>query len=102
MKTLHFSGIIVVVLTACYVMSWADTAKELHAKGEEAYKAKKYEKAVEYYTEALKIEPKRYETVYSRGVNYYKLAEYEKALQDFSQVKDIKGMDHQAWHYIGL
>ncbi len=57
---------------------------------------------MEYYTEALKIEPKRYETVYSRGVNYYKLGEYEKALQDFSQVTDIKGIDHHAWDYIGL
>src|SRR5271157_1621984 len=102
MKRTCCIGLLISALLACSSLLWAETAKELHVKGEEAHKAKNYEKAVEYYTEALKIEPKRYETLYSRGVNHYKLAEYEKALLDFSQLKDIKGIDHHAWHYIGL
>jgi tetratricopeptide (TPR) repeat protein len=102
MKRVHSSAIVLGVLLACCCLSWAETAKELQAKGEEAYKAKQYQKAVEFYTEALKIEPERHETVYSRGVNYYKLGKRDQALADFNALTSVKDIDHHAWNYIGL
>ena len=36
MKRMCSSAILLSVLLACYCLSWAETAKELHAKGEEA------------------------------------------------------------------
>ena len=90
------------MLLACDCLSWAETGKELHVKGEEAYEVKKYEKAVEYYTEALKLDPGRHETVYARGVNYYKLGKSNQALVDFSTLTSIKDIDHHSWNYIGM
>lgn len=102
MKRKYLIGILIGAVLAWGGISSAETAQELHAKGEEAYKAQKYKKAVEYYTEALKIEPERHETIYCRGVNYYKIAEWDLALADFVKLTEIKGIDHQAWNHIGL
>ena len=101
MKRKCLIGILVGAVLAWGSISSAETAQELHAKGEEAYKAKEYRKAVEYYTEALKIEPERHETIYCRGVNYYKLAEWDQALADFVKLTGLKGFDHHAWNHIG-
>ncbi|MGB6063487.1 MAG: tetratricopeptide repeat protein [Desulfomonilaceae bacterium] len=102
MKKVYFVGILICTFVAYCCSSWAETAQELHAKGEDAYKAQKYKQAVEYYTEALKIEPERHETIYCRGVNYHKLGEWDKALTDFEKLTSVKGIDHHAWHHIGL
>lgn len=102
MKGRYSICVLIGLVLACGGVSWAETAQELHTKGEEAFKAKQYKKAVECYTEALKIEPDRHETLYCRGVNYYKLAEWEHALADFAKLTDIKGIDHQAWNHIGM
>jgi tetratricopeptide (TPR) repeat protein len=98
----HFVCAVLVLLLGCWSLSFAETAKEFHDKGEAAYKAKDYAKAVEYYTEALKLEPDRHETIYARGVNYYNLKRYDDALADFNKIKDIKKIDHHALNYIGL
>jgi tetratricopeptide (TPR) repeat protein len=102
MKRKHFIGILFSMVLACGSLAWAETAQELHAKGEEAYRAKQYKKAVEFYSEALKMEPERHETIYCRGINYYKLAEWDQALADFVKLTGIKGIDHHAWNQIGL
>jgi tetratricopeptide (TPR) repeat protein len=102
MRRRYFLCVIFVALVGCWSLSLAETAKEFHDKGEAANKAKDYAKAVEYYTEALELEPDRHETVYSRGVNYYKLKRYDDALADLNKVKDIKKIDHHALNYIGL
>lgn len=95
-------GSLICAISVCCCLSWAETSQDFHRKGEEAYKAKDYVRAVEYYTEALKIQPERHETIYARGVNYYKLKRYDEALADFNRVKDVKKIDHHALNYIGL
>jgi tetratricopeptide (TPR) repeat protein len=102
MRKSHFVCTVIVALLGCWTLSFAETAKEFNDKGEAAYKAKDYAKAVEYYTEVLKLEPTRHETIYARGVNYYKLKRYDDALADFDKVKSVKGIDHHALNYIGL
>ncbi len=94
-------AVLIAVLVSCG-LSFAETDKEFNDKGEAAYKAKDYAKAVEYYTEVLNLEPNRHETIYARGVNYYKLKKYDDALVDFIKVKDVKKIDHHALNYIGL
>lgn len=112
MRKSHFVVAALVALVGCWSLLFAKTpqlltvsgftAQELHAKGEAAYNAKDYAKAIELYTEALKLEPDRHETIYSRGVNYYKLKKYDEALADFSKVKGIPKTDRHALNYIGL
>jgi tetratricopeptide (TPR) repeat protein len=80
MRRSHVVCAVIITLLGCGSLSFAETATELNEKGEAAYKAKDYAKAVEYYTEVLKLEPNRHETIYARGVNYYKLKRYDEAL----------------------
>jgi tetratricopeptide (TPR) repeat protein len=102
MRRSYFVCTVFVALLVCWSLSIAETAKEFQDKGETAYKAKDYAKAVECYTEALKFEPNRHDTIYARGVNYYMLKKYDDALADFNRVKDVKKIDHHALNYIGL
>ncbi len=102
MRKSHFVCAVFVVVFMSWGLSFAETAQEFNDKGEAAYKAKDYAKAVEYYTEVLKLEPERHETIYARGVNYYKLKKYDDALADFNKVKSVKKIDHHALNYIGL
>lgn len=91
----------VVVVAACQI-AFAETADELDKKGEQAYKARKYEKAVEWYTKALELDPHRQTTMYCRGVNLYLLRKFAGALKDLEKVKSTEGLDHKALYYIGL
>jgi tetratricopeptide (TPR) repeat protein len=102
MRKSHFVCAVLVAVLGCWSLSCAENAEEWHAKGETAYKAKQYGKAVECYTEVLNLEPNRHETTYTRGVNYYKLGKYGDALADFKKVKDEKKIDHHALNYMGL
>jgi tetratricopeptide (TPR) repeat protein len=102
MRISHFVCAVIITLLGCGSPSFAETAMEYRDKGEAAQKAKDYAKAVEYYTEALKLEPERNETIYARGVNYYKLKRYLDAWADFDKVKNVKQFEHRALNYIGL
>ncbi len=102
MRKSHLVCAILVAVFLPWGLSFAETAKEFNDKGEAAYKAKDYAKAVEYYTEVIKLEPGRHETIYARGVNYYKLKKFDEALTDFNKVKDVKKIDHHALNYIGM
>jgi len=95
-----FLALILILAWTC--PSFAETAQEFHVQGETAYKAKNYAKAVEAYTEALKLEPNRHETIYARGVNLFKLKKFDDALADFKKVTDITKIDRHALNYTGL
>ena len=89
MRRSHFVCAVIITLLGCGSLSFAETAKD-------------YAKAVEYYAEALKLEPERPETIYVRGVNYDKPERYDDALADFNKVRDTKKIDRHPLNYIGL
>lgn len=62
----------------------------LKEQGNEEFKAKNYEKAVELFTQALEGSPDD-QTIYSnRSAAYYRLNDFEKAVEDGEKCIDIK------------
>ncbi|AWU73619.1 hypothetical protein CAS74_001422 [Pichia kudriavzevii] len=73
-------------LPAAEKEKWALSLKE---KGNEYFKAEQYEKAITYYTDALKC--KKDHIFYgNRSACYYALKEYEKAIEDATAALEIK------------
>lgn len=57
-------------------------AAEYKDKGNEAYKAANYDKAVEFYTTGIEHEPNNAALFSNRSAAYLKLEDYEKARRD--------------------
>ena len=53
------------------------------------YQNKNYRKAIEYYSESLKLKPNDTQSLYRRGRSYEEISEYKKALSDYNKVLSI-------------
>jgi tetratricopeptide (TPR) repeat protein len=66
------------------------------------YDEKNTEKKIEYYTQAIELNPD-YDSAYNnRGVAYKKLKEYEKAIADYSKAIELKPDYDSAYNNRGL
>jgi len=75
-------------------------AYNYYSLGNVYYFKGEYNKAIEYLTKAIDLEPKKPKNAkycYSRGINYIWLKEYDKAIADYS--KAIKLEDDNAKYY---
>lgn len=54
--------------------------------GDTYFQNGEYQKAIEAYTEYLRLEPTHLKSLYNRGRAYEELGEFEKALADFNKV----------------
>ncbi len=82
--------------------AWAQTAKEWTTKGDEAFRIKAYEKAVEYYSNALAENPEFGPARYNRARSYVRLNKIGPALADLDKAKKIKGVSDRAWNLVGV
>ncbi|UII26307.1 tetratricopeptide repeat protein [Fulvivirga maritima] len=73
----------IVVLLTLFIFSCKDERSEL---GDKYFKKGDYAKAVEAYTEYLKLEPAHVKSLYNRGRAYEELGQSEKAVEDFKKV----------------
>jgi tetratricopeptide (TPR) repeat protein len=96
------SPVICLVLLMAGTAAWAGTAGEWTAEGDKAFKAKAYEKAVEYYSKALAANPDSGPARYNRGRSYARLKKLGPALADFDKAKNIKGVSDRAWNMLGV
>lgn len=64
---------------------------ELKEKGNEAYQAADYSKAVQLYTEGIEIEPTNAALFSNRSAAYLKLGDYGKAKQDAEICIELDG-----------
>ena len=53
------------------------------------YSNKNYIKAIEYYSESLKLKPNDTKSLYRRGRSYEESGEYLKALEDYKKVIEL-------------
>ncbi|MBN1383606.1 MAG: tetratricopeptide repeat protein [Elusimicrobia bacterium] len=79
------------------------TAYQWFSKGYEALTLKLYDKAIEYYTKAIKINPKYAEAYNNRGIAYYNKGLYGKAIEDTTMAIQInpKYADADTYLFIG-
>ncbi len=73
-------GMLLVPLTA-----FSDTARDLVKKGNRAYAAGNYDKAIEAYEEATVNLPESPRIYFDKGAAYYQKKDYEKAINAFEQ-----------------
>ena len=59
------------------------------------------EKALQYYTEAIELNPDYAEAYYQRGVIYSEMHQYEKAIENFNKAIQILPNYGAAYHYRG-
>lgn len=72
--------------------------------GEKLLKDKEYEKAIEIFTVAIKLEEKEIYSLneyYNRGTCYFILKQYDKAISDFKQCIRLSPEDYQSFIAIG-
>lgn len=60
------------------------TAQKLWEQGDKLHKQKKYDQAIQKFSEAIKVLPEYPSAFYSRGVSYYELGQYDPAISDLT------------------
>lgn len=78
------------------------TAWDYVSKGDRAFFEEDYNRAIFFYDEAIKIDPK-YEYAYlSRGIAYHNLEKYDKAIEDYSKAIEYNPEDLVAYINRGI
>lgn len=83
------------------------TAKELKDEGNEFFKQKNYDKAIELYTQAISLEPNDHVLYSNRSACYINQGNFQKALEDGDKCVALnagwwKGYHKQGLAYFGL
>ena len=65
------------------------TAQEYFNSGLANEESQQFESAIEYYTEAIKLDPKNADYFNQRGISKYKLKDYKGALEDYDKAIEL-------------
>ena len=95
------------ILTFIFVIflamsSFAITAARLLEKAEQAIEQEKFEMALEYYDQAIKLAPENAEAYYLRGIANFEEVEDELALADFNKALELGFGRIDLYYYRGL
>ena len=55
-----------------------------------------YDKAIDDYTEAIKLNPNLAETYYNRGISFYYTGDYQLALKDYDKAIELDPNNQRA------
>jgi tetratricopeptide (TPR) repeat protein len=80
----------------------AETAPELNAQGNRAYKEGNYEQAIDSYSRSLSIDPRYKKAMFNRGLAYYRTERLQLALSDFVRVLEMDPSHHRTMNFLGL
>jgi len=70
--------------------------QEEKSAGDKFYAKKQYNKAIEAYTEHIKLQPTHIKSIYNRGRSFEEIGQYGKAANDFLLVIDIDAKNTNA------
>jgi len=65
-------------------------------------KIKQHQKAIDDYSEAIRLKPDYVDALYNRALTYGKLEEYQLAIEDLNRVIKLKPDHAEAYHYRGV
>ena len=77
-------------------------AISLFNQGGRAYTEKKYEEAIKYYSESIKLNPNDSISYNNRGVAYTKLEKYDEAIKDYNEALKLNPNFSNAYVGIGF
>ncbi|KAF0358385.1 stress-inducible protein [Gigaspora margarita] len=66
------------------------SAEEYKTKGNQAFSAKEYEKAIEFFSKAIDVDPSNHVLYSNRSASYSSLKQYDKALEDANKTVELK------------
>jgi len=61
-----------------------------------------YERAIEAFTQAIKLDPSKVEGYHRRGFAYLDKDQYDAAIKDFQQALRLNPQDDYAYHHLGF
>ncbi|HTF19204.1 MAG TPA: OmpA family protein [Chryseolinea sp.] len=95
--------IAVILLFVGISATWAQSAKEILKKGESAYLAKQYTKALEVYQQGLKKHPKDARLNFRTGLTYLSMPDRAQSLRYLQAAFTINpSVDDNIYYYLGL
>ncbi len=71
-------------------LAYAFSAEDYYHAGLQLYNSKDYNKSVQYFNAALKMDPNNAAALQGRGNCYYALGQYSNALADYQKVQTLK------------
>ena len=72
--------LLVLMTAAC-----GNQAQQVFDEAEKFYNSGEYQKAIDNYTEAIRLDPKHVKAYNMRGVSYNVLGQHERAIQDYTE-----------------
>jgi tetratricopeptide (TPR) repeat protein len=79
-----------------------EKAKEWYEKGNTAFDAKNYDRAIADYTQAIELNPKFAGAYYNRGLAFYYKKNYDRAIADYTQAIQLNPEYSEAYYNRGL
>lgn len=73
-------------------------ASEFFNKGIKAYKEKEYLKAIEYFTESYKIDPKNIDALYNKAAVFFESGDKDKACTVWEEISKLGQMNSKELH----
>ena len=61
-------------------------AEQFKNKGNDEFKRANYNKAIEYYTESLKLKPNDTQSLYRRGRSFEEIKQFQNAIKDYKRM----------------
>jgi tetratricopeptide (TPR) repeat protein len=104
--------LLITAIAICIYLGWGLAASHLGLsenirskialkKGAICDKQGKYDEAIVYYTESIKLDPKGYLAYYFRGVDHLEKGDYDKAISDLTESTLISPSYAPAFHARG-
>lgn len=90
MVTLLFAGTV-----------FAQAGTELLIKANKASLEKRYDEAISYYSEYIKLNPKDFRGYFNRGTTEYNAGKHHDGIADFTKCLDLNPIYKEAYYYRG-
>ncbi len=78
-----------------------EDAKRFYQMGNEYFEKGDYDKAIEYYTRAILLNPLFSEAYFARALCFYKLREYDKAAKDYQRALELDPKNPVIYNNLG-
>jgi len=102
MNCRFFAVLLVFLLFSNGTISFAQDADSLRMQGDEAYKTKNYDKAIELYKASLKINGKNWQVHEALGNAYFKAKKYAEAAASYAEALGYNSQLVAAYYNIGF
>jgi tetratricopeptide (TPR) repeat protein len=81
--------------------SYAQSGSKILSEANKASLEKRYDDAIELYTQYIKLNPEEFRGYFNRGTTYYNARKYTEGITDFTQCITLNPIFKEAYYYRG-